>query len=459
MFAVLRTMGIVLRRSWPELLAAYVAGAAAHHLLIQLAGLVAASSQFASLFVQPLPVLARLISYVAMILVVRDSLPVLSRISPRTFTSASERRITFINAVLMSVLPFFAFYYAAGFLKEDNIAIMRIATRIQTDAIAQAALDETLVDGATPYAEAEITLSIWVFVVVGVAFALRQLGKKFDKQLPTWTRLISVYLEVVWVFMTVMVLRIVLDAVSTWIETRQGLSWFFGIGDWFAANLPALASAWEFLLSLLGALAGLVATPLAWLTIVGVIYGQAIAAQPVVLRVGAFTRARSRYATVNADVREGIDLAVDKVVGTARSRLQSIAKAFTLMFRAGPLIIGTYIALFALWNLGDGWLDVAFTRIFGPLDPQMLAMASPVAAALAGIIMEPLRSALVSSTYDAALANTIEQSIGQVATEAPGTSGEDTTPTAGAETSGGHVLSATWTDASPKRANRTDSSP
>lgn len=408
MLALLRTWGTVLRRSWPELLAAYFVAAVAHRLLIQLSAWVYSYSDLLAYFVEPLAILARLIGYVAMILIVRDSLPTLSALAPTTFATSADRRRAFVNSILVSILPFFAFYYAAGFLKEDHFDVVRAGTQMSVDRsiIEQLAGKETVVPQALTDQVGWLSVSMAV-----LAFALRSVLKRFADRLPRWFSVVSVYLEVVWVFMFVAVVETVRKGAVAWMEGRKGLAWFFDIGDWFAANLPVVASAWEALVGVIGTTVSLVSVPLAWLTTVGVVYGQKLSAQPVKISARAFELARRRYSSVNQTVREGVNFAVDKVAGEAKGRLSLIYKAFTLMFRAGPVLFAGYVLIYHLWTLGFSWLQFAIPRLFGPMDVDDAQAVATFATAFVVVVTEPLRIALIGAAYDSALGRTFDRSI------------------------------------------------
>lgn len=408
MLALLRTWGTVLRRSWPELLAAYFVAAVAHRLLIQLSAWVYSYSQMGSFAVEPLAVLARLVGYVSMILIIRNSLPTLSSIAPQTYTSPADRRKSFINSILASILPFFAFYYAAGLFKEDHFTVVRIGTQIQIDrsVVAVVADEETI--GSQ---EALVSVGWFSIAVVAVAFSVRAILRRFEGRLPRWTSLVSVYLEVIWVFMLISVIFEVRENTETWMEGRKGLAWLFNIGDWVAANLPVVATSWEALTAVLGAIVGLISVPLAWLTVVGVIYGQALSAQPLTMRARVFEQARTRYSGLNENVREGISFAVEKVAGETKGRLAMIYRAFTLMFRAGPVLFTGFVLLYQLWALGAAWLEIALPRIFGAMDLSEYAIMLTFFSGLAIALAEPLRIALVGAAYDSALTRTFDRSV------------------------------------------------
>ena len=120
---MLTTIGRVLRDHWPALLAWYVAGTLGHYWAIELAGVVGAYTDVGGVLLQPFAPLAKLISYVAMLLVVRDGLRHLGVLAPRP-DDPRERRRDFGRALLGGIVPFVAFYTAYSYLAEDFKAVV-----------------------------------------------------------------------------------------------------------------------------------------------------------------------------------------------------------------------------------------------------------------------------------------------------------------------------------------------
>ncbi len=88
---------------------------------------------------------------------------------------------------------------------------------------------------------------------------------------------------------------------------------------------------------LLGEVGGIVLLPIAWLTIAGVIYGQAVAPQSAQLGGAVYTRARARLDTLPGRLRARLkDIWSDLI-----ARFQPIGRAILLMWRAGPVLIGS----------------------------------------------------------------------------------------------------------------------
>jgi hypothetical protein len=138
--------------------------------------------------------------------------------------------------------------------------------------------------------------------------------------------------------------------------------------------------------------------PLAWLTIAGVVYGQAVSPQGLTWESPLAKRARTRYGAIPQRVRRRIgDLGSE--VG---SRFRPLWKAVVLMWRGGPILIGGYVLLYSLILLSEQLLRIGLTRLVGPQDFETfwLVAGTPLLL-LVPLVIEPVRTALVASAYDA----------------------------------------------------------
>lgn len=89
---MIRTTGRLLAAHWPALLAWFLAGELGRYLCISSAAYVAQVSEFAGSLLVGLGVLAKLVSLVAMLLVLRDGLHTLSAIAPAPAGRKDRRR-------------------------------------------------------------------------------------------------------------------------------------------------------------------------------------------------------------------------------------------------------------------------------------------------------------------------------------------------------------------------------
>ncbi|MBV0895502.1 hypothetical protein [Microbacterium sp. NC79] len=383
MLALLRTWGRVLVMHGPALGAAYLIGHTAHYILIWVSGIVGAYSSFALVLIAPLAVLSKLLAFVAMMLITRDALPTLNRFAPATERTVGARRAGFSEAVLSSVIPFFAFYYAAGFFRED---LARILTISQNQVMVGAGSD---IGNATQF---DVSPALLILLVT--CFVLKQAWEKFKNKLPIWTRVPAVYLDVVWVLVLIYGASSFTVAIEDWIASRAVVQWTNDFGDWFAVSIPAVAVAWEAIVQVVTVILNLSVVPLAWLLIAGVVFGEAIAVQrPKMERI---TR---RYDRLNAAAKRRLR----DTAGLASSRVKPILEAGTLLLHAGPIRIAFYLLLSQAWLFLDQTLAAGIPRLFGAHAWEWWVMFLPLISVIPALISEPIRIALIAAAYDGVL--------------------------------------------------------
>jgi hypothetical protein len=413
MIAVLRVGGQLLWRHWPALLALYLAGTLGRYVALEVAGFVGAYSAVAGALLFPLAILARLVALVAMLLVLRDGMLRLGVLAPVPSDRADRRR-AFVDALLAGILPFVAFYAAWGYLREDAAAYFARLLEVNTGLIADDILGgaERAGDGAV----GELSLGPVTIAIIVAAFAGRWLWKRYRSRLPKGLAAVAVYLEVLWVYLSVTLIAEALGLVTAWVQDRQAMVWLADLREWVGAQLVPVAWVWDAVEWALGEVGGIVLLPIAWLTIAGVIYGQAVAPQTARLGGAIATRARARFDTLPSRLRARLrDVWSDLI-----ARFQPIGRALLLMWRAGPLLIGSYILLFTLLLALDAFLELGITRVIGPQELNGFWMVNaPLVFIAVPLVIEPLRVVLVASAYDAV--------IGRLAPAAPGSGQGSTT--------------------------------
>lgn len=373
MLPALRTFGRILARHWPALMAWYLGGEALHELLVQLAGFVGGHTTLGGLLLLPLAVAARLVSYVAMYLTVRPSLPH----GPAGAETAGYR--DFASAALTAVLPFFAFYAAWGMLDADQKDFFVIASRI---AFAETGygLGEEIGDRG-----GLISVGLLPVTVLVVALVARLTLARFRDRLPSWTLALAAYAEVLWTFMLFTLVGQWWAGVQEWFSGRAGVAWFDGFGDWVAASLPPLASIWEALLWLVGVVVAAVIVPAAWLAVAGVIYGAGFTSLP-----------------------EGLQRRTDSLRGavgglsrTLLQRLEDLWAAVAAIWRGGPVLFGVFAGVYALWALVERLGAREVLRLIGGHETDFWAGALPLVLVGVAAVAEPLRVAIVATAFDA----------------------------------------------------------
>lgn len=419
MIAIAQLAGRLLLRHWPALLALYMGGILARYVVIEVAGFVGAYNAVLGSLLFPLAILARLVALVAMLLVLRDGMRELTAISPLPL-DGPERRRSFVDALLAGILPFFAFYAAWGYLREDAVAytsrVLEVSTEL--DLVAIVAGETAAGDGLA----GEITITPVTVAIAVAAFVLRWLWKRHRDRLPRGLAVGAVYLEAVWIFFAVVVISDVLGRITAWVDTRQAMVWLEDLRATIASAFVPLAWAWEGVEWLLGEVGGIVLLPLAWLTIAGVVYGRAVEPGPVaaeLIRGEAVERVRTGWRSLPTRVRSRLaDVWADIV-----SRFTPITRTLGLMWRAGPVLIGGYILLYTMLLLLQGTLEWGLVRLIGPQDlDDFWFVNDELIFLVVPLLMEPLRIALVASSYDGVIGRLSER---QGSTTALTKSGQD----------------------------------
>ncbi len=399
---MLATTGRLLAAHWPALLAWYLAGVVAHYAAIQLAGFVGAWSDLGGALLLPLAPLAKLTAYVAMLLVVREGLRHLGALAPLPLDSA-ERRRDFGRALLGGIVPFVAFYTAYSYLENDMWEFIGRALAVRSEH----AFDH--IDFANPdlsgsprewdYVPGELIVSPVSLTVVAVAFAARwMLGRARLKKIG-WLTPLGVYLEALWVTVSLMLVLDLVGIVTGWVEGRMAIVWLADARVWLADMLFPIVWAWDALIWLIGEAGAVILLPVAWLAVAGSIYGHAVAAKAPELSSG-FGHVRRRYERLGAPVKR----VVRDTSTLATSRFAPIARAVVLMWRAGPVLIGGYVLLYAIVTALEPLLLWLQTRIIGPQDFQTfwLAVGNAVRR-IPDILLQPVLIAVVAAAYDATL--------------------------------------------------------
>lgn len=378
---------------WPAMLAWYLAGTIANYWVTELAGFVGAYSSVGGLLILPFAVLARLISLVGMLLSMRDGLRSLQSVASVP-ESAAERRRSFLFAVLASILPFFAVYAAQGLLADDVRSYsLRALAKVDEENKA------SVFTGGFDHGDNVTTLSfnVGTVLIIVVAFAVRWAWGRWSARVPKALALFAVYSEVVWVFFSVLLLKDLTDAVTAWVDARAAMTWLADLRTTLAGWVPPLVWLGDGIGWLLSQAGPVLLAPLAWLTVAGVVYGQAIVAEKVQIQHRLVAQMRERAARVpNPVMRRLRDLGTE-----LGSRFLPIWRAILLMWRAGPVIIASYALLYAVVILAQSWLRYGVSRWVGPHELDgFWTVYWPVIFFIPPLIIEPIRLALVAGAYD-----------------------------------------------------------
>ncbi|GAA2228281.1 hypothetical protein N1031_05435 [Herbiconiux moechotypicola] len=395
MAAVLTSTLRLAAARWPVLLAWFLAGWLVRYLVIEVAAFFGATSSLLGLLILPLAILARLGSFIAMFLVLRGDMPAFRELRAtggdavdRTATGPRQR-VTEI--VLVSILPFFAFYAAWQLLADD---VREYAEK------ALGNIDYFADDAAGAGSRVlELQLDVWTIVAIVVAFTGRFLLKRYAAKLPRWTNLVAVYLESVWVFLTLFLISNYTGQFQNWIDTRAGTVWFESVKDAAFDLVAPLAWIWHGAEWAIGEAGALVLLPLAWLTLAGIVYGRALAKPTVALQPTHryYTGVRDRMAALPKGVlRRARDVGADLT-----DRWRPLADALLLIWRAGVVPMGLFVLAYTVIDAAGSWLLLAGVRLIGPHELGAFWMNfDAVLIFVVNAVLEPLRLCLIAAAYD-----------------------------------------------------------
>lgn len=386
---MLRQVGRLALSHGPLLVAIYLGSVLCRYLLIQTIGYIGAYSAITGALLFPLFMLVQMFALVSMLLVMRDGLVELGAIAPRP-TERSSRRAAFVDSLLGSVLAFVVLYVSAGYLRSDAQAYM---SRVLETNRVNVANDVATGDGAI----GELSVGPITLGIVVVAFGLRWAYGRYRERLPKGFAFVAVYLEAMWVVWSAMLLSQVFESIGAWVDSRQAVRWLSELREWVGAQMVPLAWLWDGVEWFLGESAGIIVQPLAWLAIAGVVFGYAVKLPPLRMKVRRIDAIRLRYGRVPSRLRRRLN----DFWGQFSGRFRPIWDALVLMWRAGPVLIGSYILLFTIVLSLQSLLGIAVTRLVGPLEiyndwPEIYVAVLLVVP----LVVEPLRLIVVASAYD-----------------------------------------------------------
>jgi hypothetical protein len=381
---------------WPVLLAWYLAGWLGRYLVIEIAATFGATNALVGLLIMPLATLARLASFIGMFLVLRGSMPAFSDLKrsglddvDRTAQPAG-RAAQVYDIFLVSILPFFTFYAAWQFLGADTIAYM-------VSALEKADFFDPNRDSSNAIAELQLNWASGTAIVL--AFAGRYVIKRYRAKLPKWTPIVAVYLEAVWVYLSLLLVVNYLDAVNAWVSSRVAVEWVASLRADITAVFAPVGVIWGGVEWAIGETGGLVLLPLSWLALAGIVYGRALAAAPVALRpTGRYIdSARTRYAALpTAVTRRFTDIGSDFV-----GRWRPLGNALVLIWRAGVVPMGVFVLAYTVLEAATSWGFLAGVQLIGAHDLNAWWRNFDVILGFGfDAVVEPLRICLIAAGYD-----------------------------------------------------------
>jgi len=384
---VLRLAG----RSWPLLLLWFLGGWIVRWVVIRIAAELGAIDATLGLIVLPIAVLARLVSYIGMFLVLRDSMPAFTRLARGNVNDGSveETALGFRDILLSSVLVFFALYSAMDLMRQDLLKYAGLA--IESDNFF------TYADsGTTVLAVTATPASIAVAVI---AFVGRFALKRLRSRLPKWTSIITVYLEAVWVFIAVNVLSSLFSVVPDWIDSRQFIRSLDELRQTLVENSLTLRLAWDGASWVWNSSSEIVFLALSWLLVAGVVYVRSLATS--LLEVRRRDRPRSavlgaRWASTPVAMARRARPLFDDAIEIAKPLLLSAR----VIWRGGIVFLAVYVFAYALWvSIGD-WVLAGIYSAIGPHPYRWWMSTDQPIGFLIDLLVEPVRISLLAVAFD-----------------------------------------------------------
>lgn len=382
---------------WPVLLACYLAGWLARYTVIEIAAVAGTTDALVAFLIMPIAILARLASFIAMFLVLRPGMPAFTEVLAgggdsidRTTDTPQKSGPSLQDLFLASILPFFAFYAAWQFLQEDTL---------QYAASALGKINPfSGVDTSAGVLNLQLTWASGAAIVV--AYAGRYLLKRYSARLPRWSAVLTVYLEAVWVYLTLFLISTYRTDLDSWFASRKAAFWVADLRSTVGEFFAPIGHAWDAVAWAIGEAGALVLLPVAWLALAGIVYGRALSTEPLVLRVPQnpyLHGVRSRYARVP----QAVSRRVADIGGDFVGRWKPLANALTLVWRAGVVPMGIFVLAYTVLEAAGSWMMFGAIQLIGAHDLVMWWMHVDGTVIFAiEVVLEPLRICLIAAAYD-----------------------------------------------------------
>lgn len=376
-------------QTWPALLAWYLGGSLVRAGVIALAAPIGPQSALAALLLVPIAVLARLVSYIGMFLAVRQGL--------RTYRSLTgdwperqplrEAADEFLRILLATIIPFFTLYGLIGLVGEDLSSYARAAFRYSL---------------GSEHGVLDVGDGPLVLAVVLIAFAGRLALKYLGGKLPDWLKLVEVYLDATWVFVTLTAVGSLFGTAIQWVQQRQ-------LVNWVVEARTRLSEFWQPIEATFVAIDGAVPIalqvlllPAAWLLVAGVVYLRSLEhlAEERVVPVRLEAALRARLARLPRLLQRRAKVAAEDwsdVWGP-------LSSAGRLVLRAGPLDLAVFVAAYGILYAAGQWLTRGLYAALGAHDSLFWFTVDPIAALGVSALVEPVRIVLLAVVFDRCLA-------------------------------------------------------
>ncbi len=395
----------LLIRFWPQLAALWLLGFIGNLLLNELAAGIGRWNALAGLSTLAVVVLLKLVVIVALFETVRPGLPTLdaaSRTPAARPDVPQDGRTNFVTALALTLVPFFAFYAAWGFLADTVRDYSRLS------------LDLFMAGEATGLLK--VTGGAWLFVSVAVAWALRRFAKFMHKRSKAsiWP-VVIVICEANWAFIGLFVVSEWQGDIRAWFShLPDTIGQFLGllqpVGD--AAAQAAVPPPPEMTSAPLGQqIRGVflyALYPVVWLTLAALVYGYDINGDRP-LGEGRLSRAVSRWQALPKAARDFIG---HFIAGTLK-RYRALAEGVGLALGSGIGLLLLAIVLYRLLDWGAAWAWFGLTQVIGPHELQLWQIFAQGITVFFGTPSEPGDGLIITPIKICLLAATLEVGFAQ----------------------------------------------
>lgn len=355
-------------RYFPQLAACYLLGYLGRTGAIEWAARVGYDNDLWASLIMPLAGMARLASYVAMFLVIRNGIPTLAALPTRT-----ARQVDIFATI---IVPFFAIYLAWQMFKEDWLAFEYTALPYRAGK-AMTAPEPTELDP-----EALPVSTVTVIIIVVALVARLGLGRLKDR-MPTWLLPVQVYLDALWVFLVLTFSAsngvTLLINPTAWLAERRIVVWFNDTRESLFSHFQLFESAWKAIMWAISTVFGGAVVPLLWLAVACIVYG----ATPKPDWHAAARRFGGDRAGLwidrSAPTRTQLSTRWKRMPGKVRTEMRDqvtgqIGKFKPIVDSAHVIVAGGVLALslYVLAYLGLAWLDMSGSYLRTQIGPGYL---------------------------------------------------------------------------------------
>jgi hypothetical protein len=355
-------------RYFPQLATCYLLGYLGRTGAIELAARVGYDNDLWASLIMPLAGMARLGSYVAMFLVIRNGIPTLAALPSR-----SARQVDMFATI---IVPFFAIYLAWQMFKEDWLAFEYTALPYRVGKAVTTPQPVELDPDALP-------VSTVTIVIIVVALLVRLGLGRLKERMPAWLIPVQVYLDTLWVFLVLTFSAsngvTLLINPTAWLAERRIVVWFNDTRESLFSHFQPLESTWDALMWAISTVFGGAAVPLLWLAVACIVYGATTKPDwhAAVRRLGG-DRA-GQWIDRTAPTRTQLSTRWKQVPGKVRTEVRDqftgqMGKFKPIVDSAHVIIAGGAFALslYVLAYLGLAWLDMSGSYLRTQMGPGYL---------------------------------------------------------------------------------------